>query len=62
MTNKQLTKDKVFKKACDLAAVQPTMRQASKYLRKLGQAYSYSVGAFKEVREEEFVNQLAKDD
>lgn len=32
--------DQLFRKACDLAGVQPTKRQASKWRRGLGAAYS----------------------
>jgi len=32
--------DEVFKKACELAKVQPTVRQASKFRSKRGSAYA----------------------
>lgn len=43
MTNKKFAnEDKVFKDACEKAGVEPTTRQASKFLNKKGLAYKTS--------------------
>lgn len=36
-----LTENKLFKKACEIAGILPTGRQASKYRRQKGLAFKY---------------------
>ena len=41
LTNRQFAKkDKLFNKACVAAGIKATVRQASKYCRKVGLAYA----------------------
>jgi len=42
--------DRVFRKACELAGIQPTKRQASKYKNKKGLAYLFKDKAKREVK------------
>jgi len=39
ITNKQFTEDEHFKNCCIKAAIEPTIRQASKFRNKKGLAY-----------------------
>lgn len=41
--------DRVFQKACDLADVMPTKRQASKFRRGHGRAFSMKAAAVEEL-------------
>ena len=42
MNNRMLTeRGYVFRKACELAGIEPTVRQASKYRSKRGMAYRF---------------------
>lgn len=42
---KMAEKDPIFRKACELAGVQPTKRQASKWRNKRGRAYDFRIQA-----------------
>jgi hypothetical protein len=41
VTNKAYTEDRVFQKACELAGVLPTPRQAAKYRNGKGAAFTF---------------------
>jgi hypothetical protein len=52
-TNAMFSRDDViFKKACELAHIEATKRQASKYRRKIGSAYKMKSAATKAVKAE----------
>ena len=44
--------DEVFKKACEIAGVDPTPRQASKYRMKRGSAYKWKKVAITELKKD----------
>ena len=46
-TNKEFTKDSNFIQACSSAGIPPTKRQASKFRRKKGLAWTSSKGGSK---------------
>lgn len=49
-SNKKMAEnDKIFRKACELAGVQPTKRQASKWRNHRGRAYDYRLQAAEEI-------------
>lgn len=47
LTNEAFTHARQFKLACQLAGVQPTRRQASKFRNKKGSAYAWFLKAHK---------------
>lgn len=51
--HKEYIKERVFLKACKLANVEPTSRQASKFRRRKGVAFRYVKTAAREVSIEE---------
>lgn len=51
ITNKQFTEDEHFKDCCINAAVEPTMRQASKFRNKKGLAYKNRIFYIQKVKE-----------
>jgi hypothetical protein len=54
MTNKEFARtDNVFKLACELAKVEPTSRQASKYRNRRGRAYTKRLDAKALVKKQE---------
>jgi hypothetical protein len=47
--NKNFVQNPVFKMACELAGVYPSVRQASKYRNRKGQAYCFRLEALKKL-------------
>ena len=54
LTNKQICKtSELFRKACELAGIEPTPRQASRFLNHNGKAYKFYNAAKKELTKQE---------
>lgn len=50
-TNAEFALDRLFRKACELAKVEPTKRQASKWRNRRGRAYTQRHAAEAQIKE-----------